>query len=203
MHRRLILLSLVFTPAVHSLAGAQTPTVRLDSLRIDTAQAAAVLALLEGRREGGEPTEAQWAALFATQGYVRLKEREHGMRRAFTDSAFRAFVMSDTLLARTDALRRTLTEWSRVDLNRAAANALAYLPEGARLRATIYVVIKPQTNSFVWDLSRNPAVFLYLDPSVKATKLENTIAHELHHIGLGALGGRDSILGGISAILSI
>ena len=164
-------------------------------LRVDTAQAAAVLDMLEGLDAGRQPAPAEWARLFATEGYVRLGERERGMRRAFTDSAFMAFVLSDTLRARTAALRQALTEWSAANLDSAAAHARAYLPEGAELAATIYIVVKPQTNSFVWDLSTNPAVFLYLDPAVPALKLENTIAHELHHIGLGANDARrDSLI---------
>ena len=68
---------------------------------------------------------------------------------------------------------------------RAARAALAYLPEGARIRAKIYPVIKPRENSFVFDLKGDPAVFLYLDPAVSRGQLENTLAHELHHIGYG------------------
>ncbi len=186
---------LVLLLAFPITSGAQTSATTDGLLRIDTAQAAMVLSMLEGRLAGRIPGDEQWAAQFATEGYLRLKEREHGMRRAFTDSAFEAFVMSDTLLERTGALRRAFTEWSRADLDRAASRVLAYLPKGSQLRATVYIVIKPQTNSFVWDLSGNPAVFLYLDPDVTAAKLENTIAHELHHIGLGALGARhDSIV---------
>jgi len=168
------------------VAAAQRASTERLRLRVDTAQAAAVLTMLEARQAGQEPSQAGWNHLFATEGYVRLEARERGMRRAFTDSAFKAFVLSDTLRARAGALRQALTEWGRADLDAAAARALAYLPHGARLAATIYIVIKPQTNSFVWDLSTNPAVFLYLDPNVPAPKLENTMAHELHHIGLGA-----------------
>jgi hypothetical protein len=173
------------SPSSWGLRPSQDVSERL-RLRVDTAQAAAVLTMLEARQAGREPSQPDWNHLFATEGYMRLEARERGMRRAFTDSAFKAFVLSDTLRARAGALRQALTEWGRADLDAAAARALAYLPHGARLAATIYIVIKPQTNSFVWDLSTNPAVFLYLDPNVPAPKLENTMAHELHHIGLGA-----------------
>jgi hypothetical protein len=68
----------------------------------------------------------------------------------------------------------------------AAARALAYLPKGTKLRATVHLVIKPKENSFVFDVLGDPAIFLYLDPKVGPAKLENTVAHELHHIGYAA-----------------
>ena len=48
-------------------------------------------------------------------------------------------------------------------------------------------MIKPGTNSFVWEAPSNPAIFLYLDPDVTRAKFENTVAHELHHIGLASV----------------
>src|ERR1043166_3329370 len=50
-------------------------------------------------------------------------------------------------------------------------------------------MIKPRTNSFVWDVERDPAIFLYLDPDVTRAKFENTVAHELHHIGFASVRG--------------
>lgn len=47
-------------------------------------------------------------------------------------------------------------------------------------------MIKPRDNSFVFDLDNDPAIFLYLDPAMTAAQLENTVAHELHHVGLVA-----------------
>lgn len=45
-------------------------------------------------------------------------------------------------------------------------------------------MIKPRPNSFVFDLRTDPAaIFLFLDPEVSRGKLENTLAHELHHVG--------------------
>jgi hypothetical protein len=49
-------------------------------------------------------------------------------------------------------------------------------------------MIKPQSNSFVWELSSDPTIFLYLDPEVSRERFENTVTHELHHIGLGSVG---------------
>jgi hypothetical protein len=35
-------------------------------------------------------------------------------------------------------------------------------------------------------VKNDPAIFLYLDPTVSREKFENTLAHELHHIGYGS-----------------
>jgi hypothetical protein len=42
-------------------------------------------------------------------------------------------------------------------------------------------------NSFVFEVSTDPAIFLYLDPEVTAPKFANTVAHELHHIGYSSV----------------
>ncbi|MFN2510907.1 MAG: DUF5700 domain-containing putative Zn-dependent protease [Pyrinomonadaceae bacterium] len=47
--------------------------------------------------------------------------------------------------------------------------------------------MKPRQNSFVFDLDTDPAIFLYLDPTVNQARFENTLAHELHHIGYGTV----------------
>ena len=65
---------------------------------------------------------------------------------------------------------------------------LDYLPSDAVMHAKVYPVIKPGANSFVWELSSDPTIFLYLNPEVSCEKFENTVTHELHHIGLGSVG---------------
>ena len=142
----------------------------------------AVLAIA-GKAAGAALDSADWARLLRSEGYVRLKEREAGMGRAFTDSAFQAFVLSPELRGRLPALRRALDGWRTLDAGAAAARAFAYLPAGTVLRARIYPSIKPRTNSFVWDLHGNPAIFFYLDPAISPAQAENTLAHELHHVG--------------------
>ncbi|HEY6060622.1 MAG TPA: DUF5700 domain-containing putative Zn-dependent protease [Gemmatimonadales bacterium] len=174
---------------------AQTPSVDRVALRLDTTEAVAVLGILERRAADRAVPDSVWRALFATEGYTRLQAREASLHRDFSDSDFAVFVRSDSLARRTAELRRTLTAWERMDVRAAAARALAYLPPEARIRATVYVVIKPRTNSFVFEVRTNPAIFLYLDPARTGPQFENTVAHELHHIGFASVQGRtDSIL---------
>jgi Putative zinc dependent peptidase (DUF5700) len=176
-------------PPVCAGQAAATPRVQVPAV---SDEADAVLAILAKRKLGRSITRADWQRLFSSEGYVRLKKREEAMKRSFTDEEFKKFVLSDGLLRRADALRATLGKWERADLTGAAARALAYLPAGARLRAKVYLVIKPQTNSFVFELETNPAIFLYLDPALDAAQFENTVAHELHHVGYAASCGPQS-----------
>ena len=152
-------------------------------LRIVTDEADAALEVLRLRRSAQPVGDAVWTRLFASEGYRRLKAREAAMGRGFSDPEFRAFLLSDTLLRRAPDLERTLAAWKTVPAEGAAARALAYLPPGSRLRARVYLLVKPRTNSFVFEADTDPAIMLYLDPALPPAALENTIAHELHHIG--------------------
>ena len=153
------------------------------NVQLVTDEAEAVLAILAKRKANQPLTETDWQRVFQSEGYVRLKARETSMQRSFEESDFRAFVLSDKLAERAQALEETLARWKRAEITGAARLALRYLPKEARLRAQIYPVIKPRENSFVFDLKNDPAIFLYLDPAVSREKFENTLAHELHHIG--------------------
>jgi hypothetical protein len=169
-------------------------------LSLDTTEAGSVLVILARNNSRDPVTDADWRGLFATPGYIRLKARETAMGRTFTDDDFRSFVLSDTLSTRGKALRRALTDWAGADMTDAAQRALAYLPAEARIAATVYVMIKPRTNSFVWDVQTDPAIFLYLDPAVTQAQFANTVAHELHHIGLSSVAERaDSAIAGLSS----
>lgn len=185
----LLLLPAPEPAAAHAQAAPTQADSRADriSLRIDTSEAEAVLAVLAQRRTGASVTAEAWERVVRSEPYRRLKQRESDMQRAFTDEEFRAFVESDELAAREDALRRTLAAWSAADLETSARAVLSYLPAEARIRATVYPVIKPRSNSFVYDLAGDPAIFLYLDPDVTGARFENTVLHELHHVGLASL----------------
>jgi len=172
-------------------------TIVADSDRVqitlDASEADQVLAILALRAAGKEVDDSQWQTLFATECYQRLKAREKEIAKRFNDPSiilsdddFRKFVLSDELLARASALRSTLDRWKQTDLHAAGETVLGYLPQSAAIHAKVYPVIKPGTNSFVWETSANPAIFLYLDPEVSAAKFGNTVAHELHHIGLAS-----------------
>jgi quinoprotein glucose dehydrogenase len=189
---RLVAVVILLASACARPAGvaARGETSREDSLRarldvaIVTDEADAVLALLDRRASGVPFGDELWQRVVESEGYRRLADRERAFNREITDSAFRAFVLSDTLVGRLLALRRTLRDWKRVDPLSAALRAFDYLPDEARIRARIYPAIKPRGNSFVWETETNPAIFLYLDPDVSVIEFERTLAHELHHIGV-------------------
>jgi putative zinc-dependent peptidase DUF5700 len=154
-------------------------------VRLVTDEAEAVLAVLTKKKANVPVTQADWTRIFSSEGYTRLKKRELSMQRPFEDADFQKFVLSDDLSQRAAALEETLAKWKRADVTRSGQLALAYLPVGAHIRAKIYPVIKPRENSFVFEVKSDPAIFLYLDPAVTQKKFENTLAHELHHIGYG------------------
>jgi hypothetical protein len=161
------------------------PPERSLALVLDVEEAEAALSILETQAAGGAPSEGQWRRLFESAGYQRLRQREVGMGRAFEEADFRAFLTSVEQVARARDLRIALTEWRGMSMEAAAERAFAYLPADASIRATIYVTIKPRSNSFVFDIDQAPAIFLYLDPAQSVAKTQNTIVHEVHHIGFG------------------
>jgi len=157
------------------------------NVRLVTDEAEAVLNVLAKRKANQSIVEADWQRIFQSEGYVRLKQRETSMRRSFEDADdFKTFVLSDALAQRSQALAETLASWKHTDVTSAARLALDYLPKDAQIRAKIYPVIKPRENSFVFDVGHDPAIFLYLDPAINRAKFQNTLAHELHHIGYGS-----------------
>lgn len=157
------------------------------NVRFVTDEAEAVLAILGKRAKGEAVTDEDWRRLFASEGYTRLAQRASAMGRPLQEEDFKAFVLSDDLLRRSGALAETLAAWTTSKPEAAGRRALAYLPADARIRAKIYPVIKAVDNSFVFEVKTDPAIFLYLDPKVPPEKLENTVAHELHHIGYGTV----------------
>lgn len=165
------------------VCSAQTSMPSAVNVRIITDEADAVLAVLAKKRANQAITESDWQRVFQSEGYVRLKKREASMNRAFDDADFKTFVLSDEVGRQAQALEETLARWSKADITHAARLALPYLPKEARISAKIYPVIKPRTNSFVVEVKTDPAIFLYLDPAVSNEKFQNTVAHELHHIG--------------------
>ena len=178
----LLVIFALFIPASQPQSNSSSPV----KVKLVTDEADAVLAILTKKKAGQAVTEADWQRLFSSEGYVRLKKRETAMQRPFEDAEFQAFILSDKLAASAPALSTTLQQWRQANINGSAERALAYLPKDAQIRASIYPVIKPRENSFVFDVSVNPAIFLYLDPTESKEQFENTLAHELHHIGYGS-----------------
>ena len=173
-------LALVFLVLFTAVALASDSRVEF---KFDSSEADAVLAILELRAAGRQATDSDWQRLFTSEPYLRLKKREASMHRDFTDDDFRRFVESDDLTKRRPALRHTLETWKKADLRAAAERILPYLPADARVKASVYPVIKPKTNSFVFETDTNPAIFLYLDPEQSPSEFMNIVAHESHHIG--------------------
>ena len=156
-------------------------------LTLNTDEAEAVLSILDKRSAGTPITDVDWQRLFVTEPYTRLKRREASMHRDFADDDFKTFVLSRELAAKASGLRHTLDAWKQTDVAASARRVLTYLPEQAVIKAKIFPVIKPKPNSFVFDTGNDPAIFLYLDPEKSAAKFENTVAHELHHIGYSSV----------------
>ncbi len=173
--------------SLHGQSPAAGETANRIQLQFNTSEADAVLAILEKRATGSSVADADWQRLFATEPYVRLKKREASMHRDFTDDDFKKFVLSPELATKESSLRHTLDAWKKADLNASARRVLTYLPEQAVIKAKVFAVIKPKTNSFVFETQSDPAIFLYLDPEESAVKFENTVAHELHHIGYSSI----------------
>jgi hypothetical protein len=165
----------------------EQPVASRIQLKLDTSEAEAVLMILDKRTAGEPVTDADWQRLFAAEPYARLKQREASMHRDFTDDDFKKFVLSPKLGPKAAALRHTLDAWRSTDLVSSGQRVLAYLPEQAHIKAKVFPLIKPQPNSFVFDTATDPAIFLYLDPDKSAADFENTVAHELHHIGFSSV----------------
>lgn len=152
-------------------------------------EADAALSIIRVRAAGRAPSQDEWHRLFKSQGYTHLSERESAMHRSFTDSAFSRYLVSDSVVARAASYERQLHDLEDADFASAARQALAYLPPGTPLRARVYLEIKPLPNSFVFTGGDSiPSIFLYVRATPAETRLqiENTIAHELHHIGTNA-----------------
>jgi len=156
-------------------------------IRLITDEADAVLAILDRRRQGTPLDESDWRRLFDSEGYRRLAQREEAMNVPVTDGEFQAFCLSDKPLQELSGLRESLQQYASLDLGSLTEEATAYLPPEASLHGTIYPVIKSRSNSFVFELTTNPAMFMALKPGERREKLENTLIHELHHWGMASL----------------
>lgn len=170
---------------------AATPALAQETSRIqihtDFSEADTALTILDKRNASQPVKDSDWQALFITEPYQRLKKREAAMHREFTDDDFKKFILSEELLKQRDALARTVLDWKQADVRAAGMRVLQYLPAESVIRTKVFPLIKPLHNSFVFDVEMDPAIFLYVDPSVSPAAFENTVAHEMHHIGLSSI----------------
>lgn len=82
------------------------------NVRLVTDEAEAVLTILAKKKANETISDADWRQLFATEGYVRLKQRETSMQRSFEDADFKTFVLSEQLAERAPALQEALDNGS-------------------------------------------------------------------------------------------
>ncbi len=187
---RLAPVSWLWIVAVSSIAIAQGPSSDAAlEVKIDSTQAEATLGLLAARARGESVPASSWDRVFESEGYKRVLARELalderlGIDRGYSNESFLEWALSDAALEGLVERQRTLAAWADIDLDEAARRARAYLPEGTRLKATAYPIVRKQTNSFVWDLHHDPAIFLSVGADVGVGELMLTLAHELHHVG--------------------
>ena len=182
-HTSILLFSLFLINSPFNNTYAQKQNKSPVNVQIVPDEAEAVLAILAKKSSGEEITDADWQKLFNSEGYTRLKKREEFYKHSYTEDNFKTFVLSASLFAKRDELAETLKQWVKADVEASAQKALYYLPAHAKIKAKIYPVIKPGKNSFVFEMKSDPAIFLYINPAESKDKFENTLAHELHHIG--------------------
>jgi hypothetical protein len=161
------------------------------ALSVSAEEADAAIGVIQARDSTSR--ERAWLRLVASRPYQRLHQREAALGRAFTDSAFRAYLMSDNARLEAPAFASTLHAWRTTDIAGAAARAAAYLPSGTPIRASLYFMIKPRRNTFVFDVQKDPTIFVAIDPTLSAEEFQNEYAHELHHIGYGVACRADTL----------
>jgi len=164
-------------------AGRAATTDAAVNVQIDTTEPQAALAIMAKLRRSQPVTAQDWNALFATRGYELLKKRQADFHRPFSDDSFKAFISDPKTLATYQQLSDTLATWISSDIVMLAHRAFVYLPAGSKLHATVYPLIKPATNSYVYQLDTDPAIMLFLDPTLTKDQFGNTVSHELYHIG--------------------
>ena len=161
-------------------------------LRFERQQAEAALDILSKAVHAEPIDNGDWKKLVTTEAYIRLREREASVGNHWSDDEFRAFLLSAGMKRQFFALKETLAAWTAIDLATTASRVLSYLPPGARIRARLFPIIKPLSNSFVYGTHDDAMVFLRLDPSLRMAQVEATVAHELHHVGLFPFERRDT-----------
>jgi hypothetical protein len=148
-------------------------------------EADAALAIMDSLNAGDSVTEAQWDALWQSEGYTRLLARQASMggEKGFGDK-LSAWLQDPENYRRVENIRFAVEGYRSFEADTAGNRAAAYLPEGVVLEASFYPVIKHTTNTFVYDLQNDPAIFMYVNPDNSPVFVESVLTHELHHVGL-------------------
>ena len=154
------------------------------AVRLVADEAQASVAVAERRARGEAPTSSDWKALFESRGYRALVARDSAFGARRNDSAFARFIASDSLAARAGQLAARVATMARLDVSRSARQALSYAPANARVVATIFPVVKPQPNSFVFGPDSAPQIFLFVNMDESPAHFANRLTHELHHVAL-------------------
>lgn len=173
-------------------SGAPASAIKLD---LDASEAEQAILIVAKERAGAPVTEQDWKRLFTTAPYRELKAREESVGAGFTDDQFKQFLASPAAQAKLDVWKRTVAGMKSANMTVIGQRDLAWLPHGATLHARVFPEIKPLPNSFVWKHEQKdaPAIFLAVQEQSRAS-FENTVAHELHHIGLESLEHRQEAL---------
>ncbi|HXT14227.1 MAG TPA: DUF5700 domain-containing putative Zn-dependent protease [Gemmatimonadaceae bacterium] len=163
-----------------------TTTVQLVA---DESEASVAIIEHHAHAEPVEPSE--WRALFNSAGYRALVARDSTFGSPRDDSAFARFLMRDSLAARVRDLSEQVRAMAHLDVTRAAQQALSYAPPNARIVATIFPVVKPQSNSFVFGPDTAPQLFLFVNVDETSAHFFNRLTHELHHVALNTACAAD------------
>jgi hypothetical protein len=187
----LAVLSCTGATACNRTVAARPPEQANVSVRFVPDEADAGVAIVRRHASGKPIDESEWRALFNSAGYLALTARDSAFGAPRNDSAFARFLLSDSLAERAGRLADRAHEMSRLDVRRAARRALGYAPANARVAATIFPVVKPQPNSFVFGPDSAPQLFLFVNVDESAAHFFNRLTHELHHVALNTACAAD------------
>jgi hypothetical protein len=171
-----------------AMVQAQTAGVAIRLVH-DEADASLVIVQRHERRQ--QVGNLEWRALFTSAGYRALAARDSTFGVLRDDSAFARFLLRDSLAARVGELAQRVHDMEELDVTRPARQALSYAPANARIDATIFPVVKPQPNSFVFGPDTAPQLFLFVNVDETPTHFVNRLTHELHHVALNTACAND------------
>lgn len=155
-------------------------------VRIVADEPRAAIGLIDRAARGQPIDSVAWRDFVDSKGYRALIRRDSAFGAPRDDQAFRRFLLNDSLLALRGALRTRVEAMAKLDVSAAAQQALAYAPGNARIHATIFPVIKPAANSFVFGPDSAPQIFLFVNVDESAAHFRNRLTHELHHVALNS-----------------